>query len=565
VPSGRPVVVLPPPADPAEIGYMVTGGGRVVLVARTGASEHWVFDVQEMRELPVDSGPNRSVLRSIRGSPGARTHVRFYASPRGEPAVAVQYSGRTAVVWDLAVGRPLGTWPASEQSVPVRLASGEHVTVPLHLEDDPDLRGTGLQQLGDPRTTRASPEEPGQLGVTPTGRFLRVEFNNVTMGLAGSVILAGHTGDVTGYDFASVPDGYVVVTASLDGTVRRWDIDWSRARSVGGDDRSVPDRAVLAVSRIVSTRLDDGASVGLASDADGNAALWDLRTGEFMGDIRQDLVSAIAVGRMAGEPVAIIANPGSVVVMQLPGRNVVSRFGGRLWWPNAIASVSLPDGSDAVVTTGHGRKAVVWDPATGRMRKVLAAHRGWSSCVTHAQGAGNRPLVLTGGFDNRVNVWDISRGWHRRFRIVKPWTFLTHPSAGLARAIRTLRLPNGRMLVLVATLDGMVRALEAPDTMRRAHRTGATMAEVVSSATLTSGLLVVITVTDGIVRVWDAAAFPPVSGITALCEINIEVPVTDIGVTDHDIVVLATPNGLTAIRLGTGSLMGQADQPLRVS
>ena len=38
------------------------------------------------------------------------------------------------------------------------------------------------------------------------------------------------------------------------------------------------------------------------------------------------------------------------------------------------------------------------------------------------------------------------------------------------------------------------------------------MAEVVAGVTLTSGLPAVITAANGVVRVWDAAAFPPPSG-----------------------------------------------------
>jgi len=589
LPSGRPAAVLPSSADPADIGYLEMAGGRVVLVAKTGVAEHWVFDAAEMRELPVDSGRGRrSPLRAVREALGTGTHVRFYASARAEVAVAVRYSGRIAVVWDLAADRPLGSWPASEPSVSVRLGDGEQVTVPLRLrrEDSPDLRGSGLWQLGSPRRPQARREGAGRLDATTTGRFLRVRLPVImrvnlrdgTTRAAGSVMLAGHTGDVTAYDFIRVPGGYVVVTASLDGTVRRWDIDWSTARRAAGDPVEAPGRAVPAVTRVTGAGLIDGASAGLAIDADGDVALWDLRTGEHIRDIHAPMTSAVAVGRPGGEPVAIMPSAWAVGVLRLPGGNVQYMYGGagRLWWPNGVVSVPLPDGSEVAVTTGHGRKAVVWylgtelpggtwlDPRVNRIRKVLAGHRGWTSCVARAPGAWGRPLVLTGGFDNRVNVWDVSRGWHRRFRIVEPLTFLKHPSAGHARAVSALPLPDGRMLVLVVTLDGMVRALETTGTMARARRTGATTAEVVASVTLTSGLPVVITATDGVVRAWDAANFPPAQGTAALCEIDTEVPVTDIGVTDHDIVVLATPNGLTAIRLDAGSLAGQTSQPVIV-
>jgi len=559
LPSGRQVADLRPPANAAEIGYLETAGGRVVLVARTGVAEHWVFDVQEMRELPVDRGhARRSLLGSLREALG-RTLVLFYASPSGEAVVAVQYSGRSAVVWDLSAGRPLGSWPASQLSVPVRLADGEHVTVPLRLaKEDPDLRGSGLRPLGNPRTAHAARGESDRLEATPTGRFLRVNFV-IGPGRVQSVTLAGHSGAVTSYDFLPDADGYVVVTASRDGTVRRWEIQPGKTRQAADGAEAVANREALAVSRIVCAELPSGASVGVASDANGGVAVWDLRTGHLIGDVSEfGTATAIGVAQLKGELVGVVAAFDVMRFMRLPHGAVTHWRGDRQWWPNDIAGVSLPDGSDVIVTTGHRRKSVVWDLGTGRMRRVLGAHRGWTSCVAHAPGARTGSVVLTGGFDNRVNAWDLSRWWHRQFRVVKLPAFLAYPSSGHARAIRTARLPDGKVLVLVATLDGMVRALEAPETMRHVRRTGAIAADTVTSATLTNGLLVVITATDGIVRVWDAAKFPPASGTLPLCAVNIDVPVTDLDATEHDTVVLATPNGLTAIRLDAGLLMDQA-------
>jgi WD40 repeat protein len=559
LPSGRQVADLRPPANAAEIGYLETAGGRVVLVARIGVAEHWVFDVQEMRELPVDRGHvRRSLLRSLREALGG-TQVLFYALAGGEPAVAVQYSGRSAVVWDLPVGRRLGSWPASAPSAPVRLADGEQVTVPLRLaKEDPDLRGSGLRPLGNPRTTRADRGESDRLEATPTGRFLRVK-SLIGPGPIQSVTLAGHTGAVTSYDFLPDADGYVVVTASRDGTVRRWEIQPGKTAQATDDAEAMADREALAVSRIVCAELAGGASVGVASDTDGGVAVWDLRTGHLIRDVSDyGAATAIAVARLESESVGVVADFSEMRIMRLPHGAVAHWRGDRQWWPNDMAGVSLPDGSDVIVTTGHRRKAVVWDLGTGRMRRVLGAHRGWTSCVAHAPGARTGSVVLTGGFDNRVNAWDLSRWWHRRFRVVRLPTFLAYPSAGHAQAIRTARLSDGRMLVLVATLDGMVRVLEAPETMRYVRRTGAITADAVTSATLTNGLLVVITATDGIVRVWDAGRFPPASGTVPLCEINTDVPVTDLDATEHDTVVLATPNGLTAIRLDARLLMDQA-------
>ena len=99
-------------------------------------------------------------------------------------------------------------------------------------------------------------------------------------GQTRSVTLAGHTGDVTSYDILPVADGHVVVTASWDGTVRRWDILRSKGWEASGAYLApVGERETLGMNRVESAGLVDGVSIGIASDANGGFAVWDLRTG----------------------------------------------------------------------------------------------------------------------------------------------------------------------------------------------------------------------------------------------------------------------------------------------
>ena len=201
---------------------------------------------------------------------------------------------------------------------------------------------------------------------------------------------------------------------------------------------------------------------------------------------------------------------------------------------------------------------MVWDLATGRIRHVLTGHRGWSACVTCAVGAGLRPLALTGGLDNRVNVWDLRRGRRRgRFRIVSPWTFLARPAAGRAHAIRALPLDSGKIMALVATSDGMVRALEPrrfPWERGEPARVPADAVGTAHAERRPGGRRH----RDGRRRRTDleAGGLHPSrrTGQAPLCEINIEVPVSDISVVDRDTFVFATPNGLTAILLDASLL-----------
>ena len=555
LPSGQPVAFLPWPAEPAKIGYLEGRGGRAILIAQLRDGGHWLFDVQEMRELPVDNGyGRRSLWRSLRGRLDLDIRVRGYASGNGEPAVAVRYAVGRAVVWDLAAGRPLGTWPASESWASVRLANGTEVRVPLHERGpDPDLSESGLRQLGPLRTSQSAGADGQALRMQPDGRFLQVEFFDAS-GARRAVLLAGHSGDVTGFDVVGTATGHMVVTGSRDGTVRRWDIDWSRSRRYD-DDSAAPERAARAVTRIVSVDREEGRSLGLATGTDGEIAVWDLRTGKSVGDPYPGQACVADVAVLDGEPVAVIAGTdGAVHVWRLSDGEETSVFpGDQMRWPSAITSAVLPDGSVVAVTTGHGRKAVVWDLRTGRMRRVLTGHHAWTSCVARVEGGGTRPVVLTGGLDNRVTAWDLGGGRRRRFRVAWDRDALRHPFANRVRAISAFRQADGTSLVFVNGPDGVVRVFKANGTLRRARMTGMISADVVIGAVLSDGLPVVVTAADGIVRVWDAAAFPAAPGGSPLREVNVEVPVTGVSATGHDVLVLATPNGLTAIRIGTRS------------
>ena len=116
---------------------------------------------------------------------------------------------------------------------------------------------------------------------------------------------------------------------------------------------------------------------------------------------------------------------------------------------------------------------MVWDLATGRIRNVLAGHRGWSACVTCAEGRGLWPLALTGGHDNRVNVWGRATGTApplpHRLAVDFPRPARRGPSV---RRCAPCRSTEAGCLTLVATSDGMVRALESRGLPFGARRAG---------------------------------------------------------------------------------------------
>ena len=587
----RRVAIVPGRAAPAAIEFTELTDGRTVIVASTGGTGRQLCDLQTGQELPYEHRRIRFAwLRFLYDSIIRGSHLNYYASRSGPPLVAVRFFRKTATVWDLTARRPLGTRPRGK-AARIRLANGRAVTVPLppserrfsrsflpgrrRIAVEPVAPAEGpdsLILLGSPARQAEPPEceprEPLSVLFEVTGRFLRVRFRDdleePDRGTI-SLTLAGHTAGVTGYDWVRQPDGHVIViTGSRDGTVRRWDI--SSIRPGPGEGHEQPR---VGLHRIVSVPLEDGTPVGLTV-ADGvDVALWNLRTGELIGELAGRAAAPCAIGvahPSEHAPVAVTVDVDQTMrIWTLPdGRQAVVFPDDRIRWPGGVACTNLPDGTCVAVTSGHGRKSVVWDLATGRIRHVLAGHRGWPACVTCAEGRGLWPLALTGGHDNRVNVWGLHHGQRRhRLRIVSPVTFLVRPSAGLANSVHALPLDSGRLLVLVATADGTVRALEPRGFPFGARRKGAVPGNAVATAKLstrpgnavaTAKLStrwpVVVTATyNGVIRVWTPESLTRRGhDRVPLCEINIEVPVSDISFIEDDTFIIATPNGLTAIR-----------------
>jgi WD40 repeat protein len=569
-----PLAVLPSRAAPGAIEFTTLVDGRTVLVASMGVTGSWICDLRTGQELPYERRRIRSAwLRSLYDRSIRRSYLTYYAFRDGPPLVAVRYFRKTAMVWDLTASRPLGIWPRGEDGAPVRLADGRTVTVPLPLpqkvsrssfragrlrmvsqEIQPAEGPDALVPLNSPARRRTQPDpEPRAPRFTMTSRFLRVQVQDSV-----SLTLAGHAAQVTGYDWTRLPDGHmIVVTGSRDGTVRRWDISSITPGTGEGAEQSR-----VALHRIVSVPLEDGTPAGLTIAEGDDVALWNLRTGDFIGNLfignlEGYSVPACALGVARPRdrpPIAVTFDAFQAMrIWSLPdGRQTAGFHDDQIRWPSDAACACLPDGACVAVTTGHGRRSVVWDLATGRIRNVLAGHKGWSACVTCAEGPGLWPLALTAGHDNRVNVWNLHHGRrHHRFGIVPPWTFLVRPSAGRAHSVRAVTLDSGRLLALVATDSGTVRALESRRFPFGARRSGTVTADAVGTAVLSTGRAVVVTATnDGIVRIWKPEALTRrADNRIPLCEINIEVPVSDITFVDDDTIVMATPNGLTAVRL----------------
>ena len=583
--ENRRIALLPSHVAPDTVSLADLVDGQTVLIARTGGSESWVADLATGRQLPCERRRLQSTgLGSLVDDVIRQTHLRYLALPAsdGRPVVAARFyrRSREVVLWDLTVPNPLGTWPADGPPARIRLTNGLAVRVPVRMDrratsgnrpptvtEQPDDNGGlgGTEPGPPPMLVPLSPRVPSPLGedasrmsaemtFESSERSVHVVFRDLAQRPPTTVrlTLSGHTADVTAYDWTRLPDGHpIVITGSRDGTVRRWDIS---SLSPSRDDRDEPTQPSL--HQVYAVPAHDGTVLGLTVGSGGEVSLWNLGTGRLLSTFseQQPPCAICSVPSDQERHLALIfAADATARLWALSEARLVTSFRtDPVRWPARAAAQRLPDGNSVAVTTGHGRKTLVWDVTAGQVRDVLSGHRGWSSCVVCAHDARGRPLALTGGTDNRVNVWDLRSGRRlNRFRIVSRPVFLISPPKGRVTSVRQIPLRGSRHAVFVATADGRVHALHPRPLGMGARRVATIPGTAIATGTLSNGQPVaIIARPDGVVQVW--AADDMARAKEPLCEIDLEISVRDISEIHDDMFVIATPNGLAAIRLHPG-------------
>ena len=280
------------------------------------------------------------------------------------------------------------------------------------------------------------------------------------------------------------PDSRLVITASLDRTARLWEVDGGRPRGAAmrhrGPVRSVafsPDgRTVLTGSNDGAAQLWEVASqqplgqplrhkgwvqqVGFGSDGnvaitagqiDKTVRLWDLRTGQVIGE-----PIPYHPGRRDNRAVrwfACSADGERILTTGwwMSGREQCARvwdatngqsLGPPLCHDDDIRAVGLSRDGNVAITGSDDRTARLWDARTGTSLCGPLRHQGQVLAVA-LNAAGT--LALTGSEDRTARLWKVPGGEP----VGDP---LHHPGQVLAVAFR----PDGRA-VLTGCDDGVAR------------------------------------------------------------------------------------------------------------
>jgi WD40 repeat protein len=315
--------------------------------------------------------------------------------------------------------------------------------------------------------------------------------------------LTGHTSYVSAVSCSSLDGTPIAVTTSHDLTVRVWDL--ASCTPLGS-----PMEVGAISTPPVACTVVDGNPVAVTG---GDLRVWDLASCTPLGPVMASSVSAVACTILDGKPVAVTGERDRIRVWDLASRSPLGPpMTARRHRAQSVACTSL-DGRPIAVTGGTDGTVRVWDLT---YRTPLGSPITINHPVSLGPGAtevnpvqavactalNGRPVVLIGGGDGSVWVWDLAS-----------LTALGPPMTGHTKKVYSVvcTVLDGRPVVVSGGAEGTIRvwdlASRAPIGPPITANTGAMLA--VDCSFLDGVPVAVAGGPEGTLRVWDLASLTP--------------------------------------------------------
>jgi WD40 repeat protein len=205
--------------------------------------------------------------------------------------------------------------------------------------------------------------------------------------------MRGHTHWVQG--IVHLPDGHHIITCSLDGSLRLWNLD--SGTQIGKDWRDGGDR-----KKVVNIALSPNGKIVASVSGDGTVRLWSVKAGiviaKWIGETRymrtvtwspdnERVVSGTVDGTARGWDVK-------------KGETVLGPIDTGHRWMHAITYA--PDGT-VIATGGENKHAVkIWHAKTGELLSTVAHdHAVWSLTWTS-----DTKKLISGSYEGPVRIFD---------------------------------------------------------------------------------------------------------------------------------------------------------------
>ncbi|MBE1489599.1 WD40 repeat domain-containing protein [Plantactinospora soyae] len=288
-----------------------------------------------------------------------------------------------------------------------------------------------IRQFGGPAKSgaEASPDNAsGDQGYDPAGSLLcpPISPDNPTWSVA----------------FGALHGEPVVIVGRGDGTVQLWD---PLTRTARGIPLKHHDKPVFSVGL--------SSPIAVSASVDGTLRVWDLTAdppaSTQLGDRLGGGINGVALGRVRGATVAVSSSDDHTVRVWHPASPSTTGtvLGERLDTEITSVATSTLHGTTIAVTGGADGAVRLWDVEAERAVQVLGTHEAavWAMAV----GAiGDRTVAVSGSDDGEFRSWDLTApkpGGHtlNRFRV-----------AVKSAAVGVL---NGRTVAISGSDDNQIR------------------------------------------------------------------------------------------------------------
>jgi len=197
-------------------------------------------------------------------------------------------------------------------------------------------------------------------------------------------VLRAHQAPITGAIFN--PGGDRLLTISLDGSGRLWDLEGDQLARLQGDARG-----------LIDAGFDNSGERLFTLGQDGIVRLWDLQ-GRELARIGGQRVTVVAF-HPAGDRLLTGTQDGSLRLWDLQGNEIAALPD----QPSPISVVRFhPDGNQ--ILTASQTSARLWD-----LQGVPLAHlEGHTSGITDAAFSPDGQRVVTASYDHSARIWDLA-------------------------------------------------------------------------------------------------------------------------------------------------------------
>ncbi|MFJ6621511.1 hypothetical protein ACIQOW_28550 [Kitasatospora sp. NPDC091335] len=293
----------------------------------------------------------------------------------------------------------------------------------------------------------------------------------------------------------------------LDERFPQWHPVWASGSQLGGCLWSVAGHP--KGTSAVTTATVDGRPVVVTGGEEGTVRLWDLATGEPVGEPmtgHTQLIRSVATAEPDGRPVAVSGGVDRTVrVWDLRTRRLLHPpLTGHTGWVTAV-DTAVVRGRTVAVTCGEDRTVRVWDLATGEPvgtpmhEPPLTAHHYRSRLSALATTVlGRRPVAVTGDMGGTLRVWELAKG-----RQLGPALETGGGSVSSLAAV----LVDGRPTVAVGHFGGVTTLWDVATGRRAGERMAGPKDASHKATAVETGGGVAVAVSDhaGLVRLLDPA------------------------------------------------------------